>query len=225
MKEIDDLTLPPWFPSPQEANKWFKDNKLTVSGYRYRLFSYVSALLPIETSLIKILDLGCGDGLLGEFLATFYPSAEVIGLETFIRENKSKKAKIFKFDGETIPFQNGAFDYILIINVLHHLPTDHHIKILLEECFRVCRTSIVIKDLFSCSIFDWVTLYGLDILGNWKFGVSSSGQYLNPIGWRTIFSKLQASKIEEFKTSRLLPFPLRDILGSRLDRIFHLHLD
>jgi methionine biosynthesis protein MetW len=82
-------------------------------------FKIVSRLIPPKS---KILDIGCGDGDLKNFLDS--PSYYGIdGNKEYILTltNQSVKAKQMDFNKEEMPFKNEKFDFILMLDILEHV--------------------------------------------------------------------------------------------------------
>ena len=86
----------------------------------------------------KILDLGCGSGIVGKTFQEFF-QAEIIGVD--IRDYRIANIPLQIFNGKNLPFPERSFDVILINFVLHHV--DDPI-ILLKEAKRVTRDKIII---------------------------------------------------------------------------------
>jgi 2-polyprenyl-3-methyl-5-hydroxy-6-metoxy-1,4-benzoquinol methylase len=75
----------------------------------------------------KVLDLGCGDGLLANFLAISAKGRRVYGIELsadrVVKANKKIKNTNFK-KGDILKTKiDGSYDVITLIHVLHHLPS------------------------------------------------------------------------------------------------------
>ena len=66
---------------------------------------------------LSILDVGCGDGQLAKELTTARPDLKISGVD--VLERADCAISMQAFDGETIPFENNAFDAILLADVLH----------------------------------------------------------------------------------------------------------
>jgi len=88
----------------------------------------------------KILDLGCGSGIVGKSFQKFF-QAEVIGVD--VQDNRIYPIPFELIDGKKLPFPEKSFDVVLISYVLHHSedPT-----LLLKEAKRVARDKIVIYE-------------------------------------------------------------------------------
>ena len=89
--------------------------------------------LPAHTHL---LDVGCGPE---SWL--FEAGLRPVGLdlsETYIAEWTKRGDRAVVGSADALPFQNGSFDGIWSIGLLHHLP-DVTVRRTMEECARVCR--------------------------------------------------------------------------------------
>ena len=86
----------------------------------------------------KILDVGCGDGLLLQQLVS--PGRELCGIDMSGSEiNKAQKrlptAALSHGDVRDMPFPSGAFDYVICTDVLEHI----HGNAVPAECYRVLK--------------------------------------------------------------------------------------
>ena len=67
----------------------------------------------------RILDLGCGTGMLSEFL-----NKETIGVDFSIKMiKKSKNKNRILGDAELLPFKNNTFDFVLSFTLVQNLPS------------------------------------------------------------------------------------------------------
>jgi len=89
----------------------------------------------------KILDLGCGSGIVGMTFKKFF-RGEIIGVDVKDRRVVNMPFKII--DGKSLPFPENSFDVTLINYVLHH--SEDPIP-LLKEAKRVSKKIIIFEDL------------------------------------------------------------------------------
>ncbi|MDE7313090.1 MAG: class I SAM-dependent methyltransferase, partial [Eubacterium sp.] len=95
---------------------------------------------------IRVLDLGCGDGMNAIHFKEYFANMEYFGID--VSEASIAQAKELEctnvhfscYDGKKIPFQDESFHIILIACVLHHIPHEEH-KQLLLECKRVLKNN------------------------------------------------------------------------------------
>ena len=90
---------------------------------------YFTALRLLDKSKDPILDLGCGDGRLTNFLRRC--GKKVIAID------KKKSKRNFNYiiaDAEKLPFKDTIFNQIILLDVLEHIPNE---KSVVEEITRV----------------------------------------------------------------------------------------
>lgn len=99
---------------------------------------------PWDTTVIKVLELGCGNGKLCQILTGL--SFDVTGADIFdnktIYDRTGYKFKQHDMKETPYPFEDNEFDYCLSFDVLEHLPPDY-IAPALKEMARISRAIIV----------------------------------------------------------------------------------
>jgi len=180
-----------------------------VFGRRARVLAEVlSARIP---PLSGVLDIGCGDGTIGNLLAERCSEISVEGVEFAPRPQCAIRCR--PFDGAKLPFPDWTFDVCLFVDVLHH--TDD-VSILLREARRVTRRFVLIKDHLSENWFDFKTLQFMDWVGNRPHGVRLPYNYLSRKEWETSFAKCGLSIAQWTTEVPLYPFPFSLLVGRRL---------
>lgn len=86
----------------------------------------------------KILDLGCGSGIVGKTFQNFF-QAEVLGVD--VKDYRVSPFPFQLYDGLHLPFSENSFDIVLINYVLHHAEDP---ILLLKEAKRVTKDKIII---------------------------------------------------------------------------------
>src|ERR1039458_1438910 len=89
----------------------------------------------------RVLDVGCGDGLISAVLLSRRPDLSLRGIDVLPRSRTHIPVEMF--DGSRIPFDDQSFDAVLFSDVLHHTP---HPAALLREARRVAAHCVLIKD-------------------------------------------------------------------------------
>lgn len=133
----------------------------------------------------KILDLGCGSGIVGKAFQDFFQS-QVIGVD--IIDRRVFKIPFKKIDGNNLPFLKNDFDTILITYVLHHAQNP---EALLKEAKRVAKGRILIYEDLSEGLTSKLVckLHGVSFD---KFvGNKNKTRFRTEKEWREIFEKLQ----------------------------------
>lgn len=97
-----------------------------------------------KNEVLRILDLGCGDGKLEEYLSLYFKDSFIEGIDVStesikIAESKKILNSNFKsYDGINIPYCDDTFDLVIIAQVLHHVDIPNHLP-LLKEINRVLK--------------------------------------------------------------------------------------
>ncbi|MFB2898157.1 class I SAM-dependent methyltransferase [Aerosakkonemataceae cyanobacterium BLCC-F50] len=154
----------------------------TVSGRRVkRLSHHLNTMIPPNQSLLGI-DVGCGSGEIARYIQDSNPQLKIVGVD--ILQRKDAVIDIVKFDGQKLPFEDKSYDFIIIVDVLHH--TDNPL-ILMNECARVSRNFILIKDHICENWWDRVRLRFMDWVGNRAYDVPLPYNYLSVNQWNKLY--------------------------------------
>ena len=191
------------------------------TGYIHRrrtqvLSQHLSALIP---HCARVLDVGCGDGLLSSQISETRPDVQIMGLDVFIRSQHY--IAVAQFDGYTIPHNNSTFDVVMLVDVLHHTQDP---MILLHEAARVTRNVIVIKDHLSDGILAGPTLRLMDRIGNARHGVTLPYNHWPQNRWFEAFQQLGLTAAVWKKDLKLYPRLLDVAFGRSLHFIARLDL-
>lgn len=100
----------------------------------------IRAHLP--PSPARILDVGCGEGYVGELLHEEGYRVEGVDVLPLHRTNLPFRV----YDGDRLPFEADVFDGALLVYVLHHADDPRH---LLEETLRVSRRVVVLESVYE----------------------------------------------------------------------------
>ena len=169
---------------------------------------HVGALLPEGA---KVLDVGCGDGVLDERLQRRRQDVEIHGLDVLIRPQA--RIPVTSFDGRTIPHPEGSFDAVLLVDVLHHCDDP---EAMLAEAIRVARRCVVLKDHTLRGPLSGALLRFMDDVGNLRFGVALPHNYWSEARWRETFERLGLPIEAWIADLGLYPAPLDWIFGRSL---------
>lgn len=96
----------------------------------------------------KVLDVGCGNGIVYEFLAP--KSIDYVGVDfsrpllkiARQRARRANGASQYRFvfgEATALPIKNGVFDWVFALAVYHHLPTPALRQSAVEEAWRVLK--------------------------------------------------------------------------------------
>jgi SAM-dependent methyltransferase len=156
-------------------------HRALVSGRRVRILGeLLSSQIPRGAST---LDVGCGDGTIGSWIAQRRPDISIEGVEVAARP--VCRIPCSTFDGTSLPFADGTFDGCLLVDVLHH--TDD-VTVLLREAARVSRDFVLLKDHLCENSLDDATLRFMDWIGNRPHGVRLTFNYQSRRAWMQHFA-------------------------------------
>jgi SAM-dependent methyltransferase len=151
----------------------------------------------------EVVDIGCGSGEISSHLKNTNPKLSVRGFEVYVRPNCAIPCEAF--DGSSIPIENSSADVSMLVDVLHHTSDAEH---LLADARRVSREFVLIKDVISENMFDYIILRFMDWIGNRSYGLKLVCIYKNRREWNEVFSSTQLEVIEWEDDLPLYPKPL-----------------
>jgi SAM-dependent methyltransferase len=181
-----------------------------------QLCTHLSDLLPRHA---KVLDVGCGDGLLAGLIQKQRPDVEIRGIDIMVREKTHVPVEVF--DGNVIPYPNNSFDVVTFVEVLHH-PEDPNI--LLREAARVTSHYILIKDHTDEGFLSNSTLRFMDWIGNAPHGVVLPYNYWREARWKKAFNDLGMEILDWKSDLGLYPAGVDLIFGRNLHMVTRLRV-
>jgi SAM-dependent methyltransferase len=179
--------------------------------YASRLRELVARLAPHLRAGDRLLDVGCGNGTLARALMDARPGLAAEGLERVVRGGEP--IPVHAYDGRTIPFADGAFDVVVLADVLHHEPDPDR---LLRECARVTRRLLIIKDHQVAGFLAQQRISLLDWAANAPYGVPCLYRYLTPAQWAALPASLGLRAAHVVGSMPLYPWPYRWVFGGRV---------
>ena len=120
----------------------------------------------------SLLDIGCGDGSVAAGIGAAIGATRLAGVDVLVRPGTA--IPVTPYDGEHLPFADGAFEAVVISDVLHHC---EHPAIVLREALRVAARVVAIKDHFRFDRLSGAILLAMDQVGNAAPGVLVRGTY------------------------------------------------
>ncbi len=191
-----------------------------VHGRRVRaLAAAIAGLIPAGT---RVVDVGCGDGVLAALIATRAPGVRMEGYDVLVRRRQA--IPIHKFDGRHLPLADGSADIVMMVDVLHHAADPME---LLREARRVASQAVIIKDHRLSKAGARAILTFMDWVGNRPQGVSLPYNYWTVERWREAWSRLDLAPNYYETSLSLYPPPASWVFESglhfvaRLDKVGH----
>lgn len=172
------------------------------------LSNWYARLIPRE---VRLLDIGCGDGLIAALLHSKRPDVEIHGIDVLPRDRARIRVEVF--DGVHIPFDNGAFDVVLFSDVLHH--TNDPVTLQHEAC-RVASQCVIIKDHYRKGFAAAARLRFMDWVGNARFGVALEYNYWAERQWRMTWQEIGLRPVSLVTRLGLYPGPMDCVFGAQL---------
>lgn len=153
-----------------EKNWWEK----FLSNFKFweEPYEVVERMLP-ESGVV--IDLGCGEGLLANYLAVASPKRQVIGFELaperLLRAKKGIKNTTFKV-GDIVKISYPKGDIFILFHVLHHLPSKDAQETVLMKVKKALKSSgkLVIVEVYIESSIKYLAAWIADhFLVPWVF--------------------------------------------------------
>ncbi len=191
---------------------------------RYVYTRRVQALSALLARLLpkgaKVLDVGCGDGLIAHRILAARPDLKVRGIDVLKRP--FTHIPVGTFDGRRIPYPADAFDVVTAVDVLHHTEDP---RSLLAEMARVSKKTLVIKDHLLDGVLAGPTLRFMDWVGNAQHGVALPYNYWPRAQWERGFSQLGLRVSDWEESLRLYSWPADLLFGRSLHFVAKLEKD
>jgi SAM-dependent methyltransferase len=180
-----------------------------VFGRRVRVLSQHLARAIPESG--HVLDLGSGDGSIALALMRLRSDLTIEGVDVLVRPKTL--IPVTWFNGDILPFEDQSFDYVTIVDVLHH--TIDPAAVLTEAC-RVARKGVVIKDHVLQGFGAGPTLRVMDWVGNRGHDVVLPYNYLTRERWDAAFARAGLKQLSWLDRLRLYPAPATMLFDRRL---------
>jgi SAM-dependent methyltransferase len=158
-----------------------------------------------------VLDLGCGDGSVARAIMEARPQYDIRGIDVHPRPHTWIPVDLF--DGRTIPFADKSFDWVTIVDVLHHADDAHG---LLTEAARVAGLGVVVKDHLREGLGAYPTLRFMDWVGNKGHDVRLPYNYLSRREWTQALARTGLTARTWNEKLDLYPFPFNLLFDRHL---------
>lgn len=155
--------------------------------YSRRMGRLTELLTPLLADSKSVLDVGCGDGKIDRLLLNKSKEKfDIKGIDVLVRPDTY--IKVTEYDGSHIPYEDGSFDTVMAIDVLHH--TDDP-GVVLAEMVRVAKSTVIIKDHVKGGLVSYCKLRAMDYVGNAHYHVRLPYNYLTKRQWDDYIKKFE----------------------------------
>jgi SAM-dependent methyltransferase len=175
------------------------------------LAGLIGALLPPGS---RVLDVGAGDGSVARLIQDQGDGVTIEGIDVLVRPGTA--IPVLPFDGVRIPHADGAFDAVMLVDVLHHTRDP---QVLLNEAARVARRFVIVKDHDRNGLLAGATLRFMDWVGNARFGVALPYNYWSREQWERGYAAAGLKVARRLTRLRLYPLWADWIFGRGLQSL------
>jgi len=178
------------------------------------LAEQLARLLPDHAT---VLDVGTGSGEIAREVARRRRGLTIDGIDTHVRPDPAIPVR--QFDGFSIPAAAHSYDFVTIVDVLHHA-TDP--MALLREAMRVARQAVILKDHNCDSRFARRVMTFTDWFGNRQHGVQLEFNFWSASQWRAAWQELGTAPSPYLTDFGLYPRLTRIVFAKDMDFIARL---
>jgi SAM-dependent methyltransferase len=158
-----------------------------------------------------VLDAGCGDGSVAVALMRVRPDLRVDGADVVVRPDA--RIPVTPWDGEELPFDDGAYDYVLLVDMLCRA-TDP--AAVLAEAARVAAQGVVLKDHLREGRLAAPTLRFMHAARDRGRGTPGPEQFLTREEWEALFYRARLATVSNVDRLGLYPPPLNWMFDRQL---------
>jgi ubiquinone/menaquinone biosynthesis C-methylase UbiE len=152
----------------KRAIKLYENNGFASLFTKIRLWdSPMEEIAKLAPKKGLIIDLGCGDGFLANYLAISNPKSKIIGIE--VNESRIKNAQrglknTHFISGSILEKKISNADAILLIHVMHHLPSYQDQEIILRQCYKKLKSGgkLIVAEITDKPVLKYMFTYFTD---------------------------------------------------------------
>lgn len=198
-QEVNSKILVDFLKSQNKANAKLLD-KIKIN-YRPYICPFDEILNEIPQGA-SVFDIGCGSGMLLSLISNFRSPHKLGGCEidAYLIENSQellndqKNVELFTFNGSDLPKSLADYDYITLVDVLHHVPVTQQWDFMKSICELMKKDAVlIVKDIEGDSILKY---------------------------WNKIHDLLLASEIGNEISSTKLSAHLKDSCGMSIEKTY-----
>ncbi|MFQ3216519.1 class I SAM-dependent methyltransferase [Paraperlucidibaca sp.] len=165
----------------------------------------------IPQRINSVLDVGAGTGEMAVALQQLRANLTLTGVDVLVRPNTL--IPIQPYDGRHLALADKSVDAVMLIDVLHHCDDP---LLVMQECLRVSREGVLIKDHIAENRWQRLVLAFMDWVGNRAHHVALPNNYWSSQQWREALQACGIQVIHKTDNLALYPVPFAWIFGGRL---------
>jgi ubiquinone/menaquinone biosynthesis C-methylase UbiE len=139
-------------------------NSAFYARRKVEILEEIVDLEPGPLQRVSLLDVGCGTGTTDQVLAPRVRELHGVDIsEEMLMQARQNvpEAQFSWYDGEKLPFDDGLFDVVVAICVLHHVPTSMRLKVV-SEMVRVTRRQGGVVAVFEHNPYNPLTRHAVN---------------------------------------------------------------
>ena len=137
----------------------------------------------------SLLDLGAGTGFFAGWLRD-HASVQATLCDLVDYENRDRSLPfLHQSDPRRVPAEDGSYDVVLVMFVLHHLDEWALQEVLLAEAARVARRKVILIEDTPESGWDWVMNKSFDWVLNVRHGIPTPFTFRSAAAWKELFQR------------------------------------
>jgi len=182
--------------------------------YDSRKRALVAGIVPHLRPADRVLDVGCGNGSLGQAILASPSCPKGVTVEGLERVKRGgEPIPVHAYDGGAFPFPDHSYDVVIVADVLHHEPDPEG---LLARCRAASRRLVIIKDHQVRGFMAQQRIGLIDWAANAPYGVPCLYRYNTPAQWSQVIGRNRLEVVEELASMKLYPPVVDTIFGGSL---------
>lgn len=157
---------------------------------------------------VKLLELGCADGLLGKALVDNFDFKNIVGVDLQDDQLKHNQFLAVQGDCQNLPFKDNSFDILVGAALVEHIPSTSDF---LKECYRVLRPEGLLVLTCPVPFYDWVCT---------KIGYFKNANHLHRFSIAQLKILMQQQGFVDNKGKKFMLSPFKNTIFEAIEKSF-----